>query len=216
MNGAGGCWACSGVRRLIASAGVARQRSIRPCRAASAAVNSLRVSVLWFAMALDFTLPDTSGTPTPLHEDGARAAVVVFTCNHCPYALAWHDRIQAVARDYADRGVRVLQINANDSAKYPRDSVEAMRARVEAGEFASPYLHDESQEVARAWGAKTTPDVFVTDASGVVYRGAPDADHGDPSLNAAWLREALDDVLAERPVARAETKPVGCSIKWRA
>ena len=167
-------------------------------------------------MALDFTLPDTSGTPTPLHEDGARAAVVVFTCNHCPYALAWHDRIQAVARDYADRGVRVLQINANDSVKYPRDSVEAMRARVEAGEFASPYLHDESQEVARAWGAKTTPDVFVTDASGIVYRGAPDADHGDPSLNAAWLREALDDVLAERPVARAETTPVGCSIKWRA
>ncbi len=167
-------------------------------------------------MALDFTLPDTSGTPTALHEDGARAAVVVFTCNHCPYALAWHDRIQAVARDYADRGVRVLQINANDSEKYPRDSVDAMRARVEAGEFASPYLHDETQEVARAWGARTTPDVFVTDASGIVYRGAPDADHGDPSLNASWLREALDDVLAERPVARAQTTPVGCSIKWRA
>ena len=76
-----------------------------------------------------------------------------------------------------------------------------MKARVDAGEFAGPYLHDESQEVARAWGAKTTPDVFVTDASGVVYRGAPDADHGDPSLNAAWLRAALDDVLAGRPVA---------------
>ena len=77
-----------------------------------------------------------------------------------------------------------------------------MKARVDAGEFASPYLFDETQEVARAWGAKKTPDVFVTDASGVVYRGAPDADHGDPSLNAAWLREALDDVLAGRPVAR--------------
>ena len=82
-----------------------------------------------------------------------------------------------------------------------------MRARVEAGEFASPYLFDESQEVARAWGAQKTPDVFVTDASGVVYRGAPDADHGDPSLNAAWLREALEDVLAGRPVARPETTP---------
>ena len=69
--------------------------------------------------------------------------------------------------------------------------------------------------MATAWGAKTTPDVFVTDASGVVYRGAPDADHGDPSLNAAWLREALEDVLAGRSVARAETKPVGCSIKWK-
>jgi peroxiredoxin len=167
-------------------------------------------------MALDFTLPDTDGTPTALHVEGARAAVVVFTCNHCPYALAWHDRIQQVARDYADRGVRVLQINANDAVKYPRDSLEAMRARVEAGEFAAPYLHDETQEVARAWGARKTPDVFVTDASGVVYRGAPDADHGDPALNASWLRDALEDVLAGRPVARAQTTPVGCSIKWRA
>jgi peroxiredoxin len=166
-------------------------------------------------MGLAFTLPDTDGTPTPLHADGARAAVVVFTCNHCPYALAWHERIQAVAREYADRGVRVLQVSSNDAERYPRDSLEAMRARVAAGEFATPYLYDESQEVARAWGAKTTPHVFVTDAGGVVYSGAPDADYGDPSLNASWLREALDDVLAGRPVARAKTKPVGCSIKWR-
>ena len=114
-------------------------------------------------MALAFTLPDTSGSPVALHEDGARAAVVVFTCNHCPYALAWHERLQAVARDYADRGVRFLQINANNADKYPRDSVEASRARVEAGEFAGPYLVDESQEVARAWGAK------VTNTSGVVF-----------------------------------------------
>ena len=83
------------------------------------------------------------------------------------------------------------------------------------GEFASPYLYDESQEVARSWGAKTTPHVFVSDASGVVYSGAPDGDYGDPAANAEWLRAALDDVLAGRPVAKSETKPVGCSIKWR-
>jgi protein-disulfide isomerase len=166
-------------------------------------------------MSLAFTLPDTDGTPTPLHVDGAPAAVVVFTCNHCPYALAWHERIQAVARDYADRRVRVLQINANDAARYPRDSLEAMQARVAAGEFATPYLHDATQEVARAYGAKTTPDVFVLDGTGIVYRGAPDADYNDPSLNAEWLRAALDDVLAGRPVANPETKPVGCSIKWK-
>ncbi len=166
-------------------------------------------------MALAFTLPDTDGNPTPLHVDGVLAAVVVFTCNHCPYALAWHERLQAVARDYADRGVRFLQISSNDAARYPRDSPDAMRERVAAGEFATPYLHDETQEVARAWGAKTTPDVFVTDATGIVYRGAPDADHGDESLNAEWLRAALDDVLAGRPVANPETKPVGCSVKWK-
>jgi len=167
-------------------------------------------------MALDFTLPDTDGTPTPLHAGGEPATVVVFTCNHCPYALAWHERLQDVARDYADRGVRFLQVNANDAVKYPHDSLEAMRERVAAGQFASPYLHDESQEVARAFDAKTTPDVFVLAGGEVLYRGAPDADHNDPSLNAAWLREALDDVLDGRAVSRAQTKPVGCSIKWRA
>jgi protein-disulfide isomerase len=79
-----------------------------------------------------------------------------------------------------------------------------------------PYLHDADQEVARAYGARTTPDVFVLDAGGrVVYRGAPDADHSDHSLDAAWLREALDDTLAGRDVRRPETEPVGCSVKWK-
>jgi hypothetical protein len=91
-----------------------------------------------------------------------------------------------------------------------------MRARVEAGEFAGPYLHDGTQEVARAWGARVTPDVFVVDAGGrLVYRGAPDADHRDESLAAAWLRAALDAVLAGEPVAEPLTEPVGCSLKWR-
>ncbi|HWT25054.1 MAG TPA: thioredoxin family protein [Solirubrobacteraceae bacterium] len=163
-----------------------------------------------------FTLPDTDGQPVPLTGDDATATVVVFTCNHCPYALAWHDRINDVARDYADRGVRLLQVNPNDAARHPRDSLDAMRARVARGEFAGPYLHDESQGVARAYGAQTTPDVFVVGPDGrLAYRGAPDADHGDPTLGAEWLRDALDDVLAGRPVRRPETRPVGCSVKWR-
>lgn len=90
-----------------------------------------------------FTLPDVEGT---MHEPGgAPATVVVFTCNHCPYALAWHERIVAVARDYAGRGVRVLAINSNDSERYPRDSLQAMHARAAQGEFEGvPYLRDES------------------------------------------------------------------------
>ena len=164
-----------------------------------------------------FELPDTEGATHTLAAGGP-ATVVAFTCNHCPYALAWHDRLLAVARDYADRGVRVLLVNPNDAQRYPRDSYEAMQARVRAdGGWPAPYLRDEDQEVARAYGAKTTPDVFVVAPDGsVAYRGAPDAHHGDPDQNAAWLREALDDVLEGRPVRRAETKPVGCSIKWRA
>jgi len=162
-----------------------------------------------------FALPDTSGA---LHApDGAPATVVVFTCNHCPYALAWHERIMAVARDYADRGVRMLAINPNDAERYPRDSSEAMRERVQSGEFDGvPYLRDESQQVAREYDAKTTPDVFVLDSGGILrYRGAPDASYEDPSLNAAWLHEALDAVLDGRDPDTGETAPVGCSIKWK-
>jgi peroxiredoxin len=166
--------------------------------------------------APSFELPDTDGARHAL-DGGDAATVVVFTCNHCPYALAWHDRLVAVARDYAGRGVRMLAINSNDAESYPRDSYEAMQERVRReGGWPMPYLHDESQDVAHAYGAQTTPDVFVIAPDGrVAYRGAPDADSGDPALDAAWLREALDDVLAGRPVRRAQTRPVGCSIKWR-
>jgi peroxiredoxin len=162
-----------------------------------------------------FELPDTQGA---MHRpDGAPATVVVFTCNHCPYALAWHDRVVDVASDYAPQGVRMLAINPNDAERYPRDSPEAMRARVEAGEFDGvPYLRDDSQEVARAYDARTTPDVFVLDGDGILrYRGAPDSDHDDPAQNAAWLRAALDAVLEGRGPEPSETHPVGCSIKWR-
>jgi thiol-disulfide isomerase/thioredoxin len=177
-----------------------------------------------YMQPLDFTLPAAGGGQFSLGQiSGGRAAtVVVFTCNHCPYARAWHDRLQDVARDYAGR-VGFVQINSNDAVKYPKDSFAAMEARVAAGEFASPYLWDESQEVARNWGAKVTPHVFVLDASGqVVYQGAPDGYHGDPSLRewnghpAQWLREALEDALAGRAVSRPETTPVGCSLKWNA
>jgi peroxiredoxin len=161
--------------------------------------------------APEFTLPDTGGAEHSLETP----AVVVFTCNHCPYALAWHDRLADAARDYAD--VHFYAINPNDAERYPRDSLEAMRERVESdGDWPMPYLRDESQEVARAYGAKTTPDVFVFDAEGALrYRGAPDPDYQNPSLKAAWLREALDSVLAGEDVTRPETDPVGCSVKWK-
>jgi peroxiredoxin len=167
------------------------------------------------AQAPSFTLPDTSGELHGL--DGGAATVVVFTCNHCPYALAWHERLIDVARDFSSRGARMLAINPNDAERYPRDSAEQMRERVERGEFDGvPYLRDETQEVARAYDAKTTPDVFLIDADGAVrYRGAPDSDYEDPAQNAAWLRAALEAVLSGGSPEPAETKPVGCSIKWK-
>ena len=168
--------------------------------------------------APDFQLPDTAGGTWSLSDgDGSPATVVVFTCNHCPYALAWHDRIADAARDYAERGVRFRAVNPNDSNRYPGDSFEAMKERVASEDWPMPYLRDETQEVAQAYGAKTTPDVFVVDADGRLrYRGAPDGDYDDPSRRAEWLRSALDAVLAGEDPASPETKPVGCSIKWKA
>lgn len=167
------------------------------------------------SVAPGFDLPDTHGERwSPI---GGNATVLVFTCNHCPYALAWHDRLLDVARDYAGRGVRMLLICSNDADLHPQDSLEAMRQRVEAeGPWPAPYLHDETQDIARAYGATATPDVFVLDGDGKLrYRGAPDADHSDPSQDAQWLRGALETVLAGDPVVEAVTQPVGCSIKWR-
>ena len=164
-----------------------------------------------------FDLVDTEGERRSLEDgEGAPARVVVFTCNHCPYALAWHERLAQAARAYAERGVRFVAINPNDATRYPGDSYEAMQERTRAEDWPMPYLHDESQEVAAAYGARTTPDVFVIDSDGRLrYRGAPDAAYDDPSQDAAWLREALDDLLAGREVARPETEPVGCSVKWK-
>jgi peroxiredoxin len=168
--------------------------------------------------APDFELHDTDGDAHSLMEGGGwPAVVVVFTCNHCPYALAWHERILDTARDYAEQGVRFLLVNPNDADRYPDDSPEAMQERVrEEGGWPAPYMHDETQEVARVYGAKTTPDVFVVDGEGRLrYRGAPDSDHREPSQNAGWLREALDAVIAGQDPPTPETEPVGCSVKWK-
>jgi peroxiredoxin len=166
------------------------------------------------AKAPGFDLPDTEGERHNL--PAGEPAVVVFTCNHCPYALAWHERIADAARDYSGRA-RFFAVNPNDASRYPADSLEAMQERVrDDGGWPLPYLRDETQEVAAAYGARTTPDVFVVDAGGVLrYRGAPDASYRDESQNAAWLRDALDAVLAGDAPDPSETEPVGCSVKWR-
>ncbi|HYM58275.1 MAG TPA: thioredoxin family protein [Solirubrobacteraceae bacterium] len=164
-----------------------------------------------------FSLPDTDGLEhsVPL-EDAPPATVLVVTCNHCPYVIAWNPRLRRVAEEYAERDVRFLAINANDASRYPADSLDHMRRFVRDQDWPIPYLHDESQEVARALGAEVTPHVFMLDSDQrLAYRGAPDADHRDESQDAAWLRAALDGVLAGEPLADPETRARGCSVKWR-
>jgi peroxiredoxin len=163
-----------------------------------------------------FELPDASGALVRLEPQQHAATVVVFTSSGCPYARAWHDRVQQVARDSAERDVVVLQLVSNDDSDHPEDSLAAMAGRVTAGELAGPFLRDAEQVVARTFGATATPEVFVVDRAGVVrYHGAPDADYDDPAQDAAWVREALDDVLADREVRRPVTPSAGCSVKWR-
>jgi peroxiredoxin len=169
------------------------------------------------APAPPLRLPDTMGEmrSLPAGPAEAKATVVFWTCNHCPYALAWHERLVDVAEEYAERGVRFLAVNSNDAERYPADSPEAMRERVEREGWPFPYLWDEDQAAARAWGARVTPHLFVLDSElRLRYEGAPDADHQRPAERAVWLRQALDAVLSggEPP---ASTEPVGCSVKWR-
>jgi peroxiredoxin len=165
-----------------------------------------------------FSLDDTEGTAHAVPADPAPpATVLVVTCNHCPYVIAWNPRLRAVAEDYAPRDVRFLAISANDAARYPADSPAAMKRFVADQRWPIPYLHDESQEVAAALGAQVTPHVFVLDGEQRLrYRGAPDADHTDPSQNAQYLRKALDAVLAGDAPQTADTRARGCSVKWKA
>lgn len=167
--------------------------------------------------AIDFELPSMRDGDVSLRDYADRDAVVVlFTCNHCPYAQAWEDRLIQIARDYEDQGVGFVAISANDEEKYPADSPEAMRQRATEKNFPFPYLFDASQDVARAYGAERTPEVFVFDREGHLrYHGAPDDNYEEAQMTTPYLRNALDAILADREVPVTETPPVGCTIKWK-
>ena len=167
--------------------------------------------------APDFRLPGVDGKTWALSDvRGSHGTLIVFICNHCPYVKAIVSRLVRDAKDLQAAGIGVAAICSNDPDAYPEDSFDNMKRFAEAQGFTFPYLHDETQEVARAYGAKTTPDVFVVDRERRLrYRGAPDGDHSDPARNAEWLRAALEAVLDGRDVESPATQPVGCSIKWR-
>jgi peroxiredoxin len=169
------------------------------------------------ATAPTFDLPGVDGNDHSL-DDYADADVLVLiqSCNHCPYVQAWEDRMIAIARDYADRGVRVVAISSNDAETYPEDSFEEMRRRAESRGFTFDYLYDEPQEVARALGSERTPEVFVFDRERkLVYHGAIDDARDDRAVTQHYLRDALDALLAGDEPSVADTPAVGCSMKWK-
>jgi len=141
--------------------------------------------------------------------------VVVFTCNHCPYAQAYEDRLVGIQRDYAAKGVQLVAINSNDDKNYPEDSYPNMVKRAKEKGFNFPYLRDEDQRVVTDYGAVCTPHVFVLDRERVLrYRGRIDDSKDPKQVKSPDLRNALDDLVAGRPARVADTKPFGCSIKW--
>jgi peroxiredoxin len=168
--------------------------------------------------ALAFELPGVDGKDYSLSSisAGKKATAVVFMCNHCPYVLAWMDRIMAVARDYAGQGVAFVGINANDPAKYAADDFAGMQKQAKEWDLPFPYLHDESQEVAHAYAAGRTPEIFLFDGDlKLRYHGAPDDNYEADQASVPYLRNALNAILAGQEPAVAETPPVGCTIKWK-
>jgi peroxiredoxin len=164
--------------------------------------------------APSFDLEGVDGTRYALSDYADKPVTVVFSCVHCPYVVAWEDRLNDVARDYDGRAGFVA-INSN--AGYLGDSPDDMRQRAEEKSFVFPFLYDESQKVADAYGAARTPEVFVFDAGHrLVYHGAPDSDHRDPEGAEPYLRSALDATLAGSQPEVTQTPPVGCTIKWTA
>lgn len=147
----------------------------------------------------------------------APVLVVVFTCNHCPAAKAYEDRLIAIRRDYESRGVRMVAINPNDDRSHPDDSFENMKIRAQEKRFNFPYLRDETQEVARAYGAACTPDPFVFDRTRkLVYRGRIDDSMQSPQKATKHdLRRAIELALQGRRPDFDVYPAVGCTIKWR-
>jgi peroxiredoxin len=168
--------------------------------------------------AIPFELPGIDGQTYSLDQYGDQQAIaVIFSCNHCPYVLAWEDRLIQLQADYADKGVQFIAINANDAEKYPADSFDGMKSHAAEKNMNFPYLHDESQEIARAYGAERTPEIFLFDSTGKLrYHGAPDDNYENPdAVSQQYLRDALEAVLSGSAPATAETPPKGCTIKWK-
>jgi len=166
--------------------------------------------------APDFNLPAVDGRRYSLSSFADKPVlVVIFSCNHCPYVKAYEDRMVSIQKDYAGKGVQLVAINSNDENSYPEDSSPEMVRRAKEKGFNFPYLRDETQQVAEAYGAVCTPQVFAFDRSRVLrYRGRIDESKDPSKVTSPDLRNALDDLVKGTQVRVPDTRPFGCSIKW--
>lgn len=168
--------------------------------------------------AIDFKLPDTEGRPWTLEDcRGPRGLLVMFICNHCPYVQAILPKIVRDTAELKTLGIHAVAIMSNDIADYPEDSPEHMRRLAREYDFGFPYLYDETQEAARAYGAVCTPDFFGYNADlKLQFRGRLDASGRHPLPDAPRELFHAMQLIAETGVGPAEQTPsIGCSIKWR-
>lgn len=171
--------------------------------------------------AIDFRLKNVDDKEVSLADlKSAKGFIVVFTCNHCPYSVAYEDRIVALDKKYASLGYPVVAINPNDAVAYPDDSFANMKVRAKEKNFSFPYLHDESQQIAKTYGATRTPHVYVLKKEGkdlvVKYVGAIDDNSQDASaVKEKYAEKAVDGLLKGEEVNPNFTKAIGCTIKWK-
>ncbi len=146
-----------------------------------------------------------------------KVLVVIFTCNHCPYAKAYEDRIVTLTNHFDEEGVQVVLINSNDAENYPEDSFDAMVKRHNEKNYPFPYCHDESQEVAKAYGALCTPHCFVFNHKRLLkYKGRVDDNWRDAdAVTEHNLHDAIDALVHDKEPPAHEVNAIGCSIKWK-
>jgi peroxiredoxin len=169
-----------------------------------------------------FQLKNIDGNMLSLEQmtENQKGAIVVFTCNHCPFAKAYEDRIIALDKLFKTQGYPVIAINSNDAVKYPDDSFENMQIRAAQKGFTFPYLVDETQEIAKEYGATKTPQVFVLqkDKKDFVLRyvGAIDDNDQNPAqVKEKYVEMAIGNLLKGERVQISTTKAIGCTIKWK-
>jgi len=168
--------------------------------------------------AEDFKLKNVDGKMVSLSEiPNAKGYIVVFTCNTCPYAIAYEQRIIDLHNKYASKGYSVVAINPNDKEVKPDDSYENMQKLAKSKNYPFVYLYDETQEVAQRFGATRTPHVYLLDADKTVrYIGAIDDNSEDAeAVKDKYLENAIDALSAGKTIATTETKAIGCTIKWK-
>ncbi|HTA27766.1 MAG TPA: thioredoxin family protein [Bacteroidia bacterium] len=171
--------------------------------------------------AMDFKLKNVDGEMVSMSDyPNAKGFIVIFTCNHCPFAKAYEDRIIALDARYAPKGYPVIAINPNDPTAIAEDDYATMQQRAKAKNYQFPYLVDNTQNIAHTYGATRTPHVFVLQKSGsdfiVKYIGAIDDNSDDASaVKEKYVENAVESLLAGTPVNPTSTKAIGCGIKWK-